>query len=741
MAASKNILESVGSILRVVITVLLLAPVAFSIDLEWKSMTSFKDVRRMKLINDTLYMATSGGLLINDFNNTNSSGQELTNTEGIGTVDITDFIIDAAGQKWVTGLGRLLRFDYSHIEPFLFFDQDNNLIKLHTVADDGNFLWVGTETGLVLFSKIIDGGQIQDSYTLFDSLNPSPSVFDIYLNGDTIWIATSSGLAMANKSDPVQLKAPSFWKTYDRGRYAELASDTITRVVGFENTIYTATTRGLYRLTRAATDTFVIIPFGQNSPFTDLKVENDSLFFFSTGATGAVKDSVAASISTAGLPARPATGATNGSFRWANVRNIGIYQNSSGSYQAYPYSGLPGNNVTDVSLNKEGVITAGFYDRGGGQLVNGQWNTFNLGQPSTLVSADPSGDAWVGTFGYGLWRAGDGVYTNYDETNSTLRGNNDLPNGSSYVVIYGIKTDSRFIYVASYRALNIYPISIGALNNLNSLSGWDSLGIAQGIKNEFVSSLDVIGQHLAVGTEGIGLYECDLGPDPSNTSDDRCILYDQNNAFLPSNTIRTVKYSPKGDLWVGTNFGLSRYDFGIERFVDVPLPAGIGPDIRALEFDTRGNLWIGAKNGVARFEIADSTTQIYNTLNSGLVSNNVNNINYDEFTGRVYVATDAGISMVSSTFGHPTPDVLSVVAFPNPFIIDSPDDALEFNYSKSGVIRLYSMAGDLVREFQVGERWDGRNDKGDKVASGVYLFVLTDDVGKVGRGKILLIRK
>jgi hypothetical protein len=335
---------------------------------------------------------------------------------------------------------------------------------------------------------------------------------------------------------------------------------------------------------------------------------------------------------------------------------------------------------------------------------------------------------------------GDGTISNYDENGTTLRGNND-PQGSSYVVIYGVKAVNGFLFAACYRALNIYPVAIGALNNLNSFTGWDSVGMGQGITNEFVSSLDVDGTRVAVGTEGVGLFECFLGPDPSNTSDDFCINVNTNNSQLSSDVIRTVKYSPDGELWVGTNFGLSRYDFGIERFVDVSLPAGIGPDIKVVEFDKRGNVWVGSVNGIARLDAVRGMGEVYNTINSGLVSNNVNSIHYDAYTGQVFVATDQGISVIASTIGTPAADVFSVAAFPNPFVIDDAADELEFNYDESGIIRIYAMSGDLVAEFPVGQRWDGKNGQGEDVASGVYLFALTSDAGAVGRGKILLIRK
>ncbi|MGH8016217.1 MAG: hypothetical protein ACREBV_08505, partial [Candidatus Zixiibacteriota bacterium] len=423
MAATKTLFAPTVHCLRYFFIFSAILTSAYATELEWKSLTSFNDVRHMRLINDTLFIATSGGLLVNDYDNTSSPGSAFTNVDGLGTVDITDIIVDSAGQKWVTGKGRLLRFDYGTILPYLFFDQNNNLIKLHTAADVGDYLWVGTEIGLVLFSKIDDGGQIQDSYTLFDSLNPSPQVFDICLDGDTIWLATSAGLARADKSNPISLKSPSSWKTYDRIRYPELGSDNFTGIVKFENTFYAGTSSGLYNLDRTAIDTFLIMPLGPTSPFSEIKVANDSLFFYSSGAYGVIKNAVTTALSFTGLPVRPESGITNGVFRWANVRNTGIYQNSGGTFQVYPHSGMPLNATTDLTVDKQGNYTVGFQDGFGGRFQNNQWSKYKLGDFCTLAELDSSGNAWLGTFGNGIWRFDSGAPVKYDENNTTMRGN------------------------------------------------------------------------------------------------------------------------------------------------------------------------------------------------------------------------------------------------------------------------------------------------------------------------------
>jgi len=58
--------------------------------------------------------------------------------------------------------------------------------------------------------------------------------------------------------------------------------------------------------------------------------------------------------------------------------------------------------------------------------------------------------------------------------------------------------------------------------------------------------------------------------------------------------------------------------------------------------------------------------------------------------------------------------------------------------------RIFSASGNLVAKLRENPfarfEWDGRNDAGDLVSSGVYYFVVSDKDGKVKRGKLAVIR-
>jgi len=160
MAACKIILTKTVTGIFVSAVFLLVIQPAYSQELQWTSLTSFKEVRRMNLIDDKVYMSTSGGLMILEAADVSSAGLRFTNVDGLGTTDITEVIKDASGAKWISGFGRLIRYENGLFEPRLFIDQNNNLLRLHCLADDGNSIWVGSEIGLVLYSKIIDSGPL-----------------------------------------------------------------------------------------------------------------------------------------------------------------------------------------------------------------------------------------------------------------------------------------------------------------------------------------------------------------------------------------------------------------------------------------------------------------------------------------------------------------------------------------------------------------------------------------------------
>ncbi|MEW5767290.1 MAG: Ig-like domain-containing protein, partial [bacterium] len=97
-----------------------------------------------------------------------------------------------------------------------------------------------------------------------------------------------------------------------------------------------------------------------------------------------------------------------------------------------------------------------------------------------------------------------------------------------------------------------------------------------------------------------------------------------------------------------------------------------------------------------------------------------------------------------SLFGKAASGLDKVLVYPNPFR-PARDATVKFlGLSFEATIRIYNIAGELVwikEDITTGStEWKGRNDYGRAVASGVYLYLITDKNGGRRSGKLALIR-
>jgi len=117
------------------------------------------------------------------------------------------------------------------------------------------------------------------------------------------------------------------------------------------------------------------------------------------------------------------------------------------------------------------------------------------------------------------------------------------------------------------------------------------------------------------------------------------------------------------------------------------------------------------------------------------------------------VETDEITNIFSITTGHLsifglfTPivgDLSNVIVYPNPFKPYLGHTEIYFKgLTEKTTIKIYNIAGELVREIENvdGETtWDARNNSGNKVASGVYIYIITNDEGNKKIGKLAIIK-
>ena len=139
----------------------------------------------------------------------------------------------------------------------------------------------------------------------------------------------------------------------------------------------------------------------------------------------------------------------------------------------------------------------------------------------------------------------------------------------------------------------------------------------------------------------------------------------------------------------------------------------------------------------------------FRASNSPLLSDEVRDIAFDEKRNLVYIATSKGVNILRIPFGQEKHDYSGVKVFPSPFYIPPSKpmkvDGLIFDSS----MMVMTLDGKIVRHIPTqgigidGDQlsWDGRDDAGDYVSSGVYLLAIYGKDGSQTMEKITVIKK
>ena len=234
----------------------------------------------------------------------------------------------------------------------------------------------------------------------------------------------------------------------------------------------------------------------------------------------------------------------------------------------------------------------------------------------------------------------------------------------------------------------------------------------------------------------------------------RALTTETTKGSLPDLNVRTVLADNSNTIWLGTKKGLVVLYNATNVFNEVVIDAepiiilddgipkkllGEQP-INTIETDGADNKWIGTETSgaVQTNSNGSEILQLFNKNNSPLPSNNILKIAVDKSSGKVYFATDKGIVAFNSNVAPYGDTLPEVYAYPNPstknnnyITIDGRNGA---HLPIGTNVKIIDIAGNLVFETSVKEGqelfggkviWDKTNLSGKKVASGIYLVMLT----------------
>jgi hypothetical protein len=293
-----------------------------------------------------------------------------------------------------------------------------------------------------------------------------------------------------------------------------------------------------------------------------------------------------------------------------------------------------------------------------------------------------------------------------------------------------IKVDGSYVYITRSDGLRVIDISSPLTpTEVGSMTLHTTVG------------LDVVGPFVYLAGTGYGIQVVDVSTPSSPTPRGGTSGY-----FFDFTTVR-------GDYAYAAGY----YDFGVVDVSDPDAPSVVAS--RALPGDPLG---ISEEDGIVAVAMLGSQVELFDvsTPSSPLAIGN---------TGAVYpsrafdVAADGGVIVVAaegekvqvfpghcgppSAVGDAPPLIpdASLSVWPNPF---NPTATIRFEIPRAGhvTLRIYDVSGRLVRALVEGWRdarvyevfWDGTDDAGRRVASGVYFCRLTDGASVQARKTVLL---
>jgi len=378
----------------------------------------------------------------------------------------------------------------------------------------------------------------------------------------------------------------------------------------------------------------------------------------------------------------------------------------------------------------------------------GSWNNINryrYNQIDSLldyitIAIDKRDETiWAGSFGGGLLHIKPGpVFEIFKQNNLG--------------VTVGDPGSYRVAGLAFDKENNLWISNFGAAQQLRvrkSDGSWRNFTVPFGLFQNALSQIliDDNNYKWIVAPLGNGLICYDHGASIDNTNDDKWRRYisGAGNGNLPNSEVLCVAKDKSGFIWVGTTDGIGviqcPQDVFAAQTCEAILPivpngnfAGFlfkGQEVRGIAVDGADRKWVATKNGV--FLISASGEKViyqFTENNSPLLSSDVKKITIDGKTGEVYFATAKGICSFRSTATEGGEKNEDVVVFPNPVPPDYTGTIGIRGLVNNAIVKITELDGRLVYHTRAlgGQAvWDGRNYKGQRISSGVYLVLVSDD--------------
>ncbi|MFI5186906.1 MAG: two-component regulator propeller domain-containing protein [Chitinophagales bacterium] len=394
---------------------------------------------------------------------------------------------------------------------------------------------------------------------------------------------------------------------------------------------------------------------------------------------------------------------------------------------------------------------------------NGEWKNFNRFHYPVLdsmldfitVTVDPRDESvWAGSFGGGL------LHIKPDESFEIFKQNSPIQphplDPGSYRVAGLLFDKQNNLWVSNFGS--IQPLVVRKAD-----STWKNFSLPFNLTENALSQIvmDDASQLWIESPLGNGLVCYNYGNSIDDVTDDHWKLYQNGagNGNLPSNNVLSIAKDKSGFIWVGTDNGIGIiqctqdvFNTGCEAILPI-VPQGnfagylfTGENVQSIAVDGADRKWVATRNGVWLISPdGGKVMERFTADNSPLLSNNVKKIAIDGTSGEVYFATDKGMCSFHGRATEGGETNSNVLVFPNPVPPGYTGTIAIRGLAENSIVKITELNGRLVYQTNAlgGQAvWDGKDYKGRKISTGIYLvLVSTDDKKEKTVSKIIFISK
>ncbi len=759
---------------------------------DWNSFTSPLNIHEIIEYEESLVCATDGGLLI--FNTNNQSFENLNNIDELSSSKLKCLAIGESGELWLGGgepngfvqiydvdsRQSIKKFDYdmSEIIDFAISDsvayavyRDNNDFgiiefrylngkfthkdiypnwprgeKIYSIEIFNNFVYVATEIGLYKGNIGDDPNNWERSFTELEN-----SVSSLFLQQDKLYCYSDDALFLIGLND-LQLSNIRSLAGYQLNDFSLLTDGTIigigeSKIYYFKNNIIEE----------------IAIP--KNSVNSINMLNDDSVVFATTTGLAFIDDSQTIEYL---IPNAPVTNNFQAITILEDGRivcgsNVGIAIKETNGWRNIVESEEDVKIQTDKDYN----------------YFIADSIPVDFGVSVSKLAQGPDGLLYCsieGTYPYPRRNGGGIIIIDVDNpANFTLIDTTYLDYFSNeYLIVKDIEFDrDGNLWVADAFATTKHePLHVKTINDeWNSFNAEDASGVI-GLTPSTVA-IDVwmrvwVGSfqdgERNTGFPDGGLAMLYYSGNPAQPDEFQWHKININSVF-PNKTIWSLAITPKNRLYMLTPNGLTYFDlqFSNDDPIKYESPRYYFPNISfgqesEIRLDVNGNAWtVSGSNGI-HVLLSNSTfwpddrenivVESINTDNYSLLSNNVTDIVFDNTNGIAYISTNRGINSFRIPFAISKKSYSELKIFPSPFHIPSEKPLIIDNLKDNSSLKVMTITGEVVRSLNNSDlglhgyqiQWDGKNETGKLVGSGVYLLSVYTADASHEFGKVVVIR-